>query len=160
KAKRPEDYDTVLSAELDRVYELMEEISPDKRVTDLLLLKYDYHNLKVMVKEYILESDFSDMYVNRGTVDFQKLKADYLANNFKKIQIDLRTAFDEVISYYAETDETQSIDLILNKYYFNHLYKLAEEKEIDLFIEYVSDLIDFTNIRALIRLKKQNKTNR
>lgn len=160
KVDRPEDYDKVLSAELDRVYKLMKEVSPDKRVIDLLLLKYDYHNLKVMVKEHILDKDFSHMYVNRGTVDYQEIKSDLLAENIKDIQEEFSNALEEVLSDYEKTKDPQRIDLILDKYYFEHLYDLAKETEIDLFIEYVEDLIDFTNIRTLIRLKKQNKSNK
>ena len=158
KVERPEDYDVVLSAELDRVYALMQEVSPDEKVIDLLLLKYDYHNLKVMVKEKILDTDFSHMYVDRGTVDFQKLKADFLSEN--QIEGEFGLALKDVMDDYEKTKDPQRIDLIFDKYYFEHLYNLAKKSEIDLFVEYVVGLIDFTNIRTLIRLKKQNKSNK
>lgn len=160
KVDRPEDYDKVLSAELDRVYELMEELSPDQRVVELLLLKYDYHNLKVMVKEHILDTDFSHMYVKRGTSEILEIKADFLAGNIKEIKEEFARALQDVVSDYEKTKDPQRIDLIFDKYYFDHLYKLAKETGIELFEEYVVDLIDFTNIRTLIRLKKQNKSNK
>lgn len=160
KVERPEDYDLVLSAELDRVYALMQELSPDSRVIDLLLLKYDYHNLKVMVKENILDKDFSHLYVDRGTMDIQAVKADFLSEQSNDIQKEFAVALKDVLDDYEETKDPQRIDLILDKYYFEHLYALAKETEIDLFVAYVVDLIDFTNIRTLIRLKKQNKSNR
>src|SRR5690554_6108472 len=43
---RPEDYENILSAELRRVYKLMDELTGEKIITKLLSLKYDYHNLK------------------------------------------------------------------------------------------------------------------
>ena len=160
KVDRPEDYDKVLSAELDRVYELMEELSPDQRVVELLLLKYDYHNLKVMVKEHILDTDFSHMYVKRGTSEILEIKADFLAGNIKGIKEEFALALQEVVDDYEKTKDPQRIDLIFDKYYYDHLFKLAKETGIELFEEYVVDLIDFTNIRTLIRLKKQNKSNK
>lgn len=159
KAERPEDYDMVLSAELDRVYKLMQEVSPDERVIDLLLLKYDYHNLKVMVKERVLDKDFSHIFVDRGTVDLKKLKTNFLSENYMDIEDEFAEALQRVTEDYEKTGDPQRIDLIFDKYYFEHLYNLAKETEIELFVEYVEDLIDFTNIRTLIRLKKQNKSN-
>lgn len=160
KIERPEHYDLVLSSELDRVYKLMEELSPDQRVIDLLRLKYDYHNLKVMVKEYLLDKDFSHMYIDRGTSDYQEIKSDFLSENFRAIKEEFAIALEDVLSDYEKNKDPQRIALILDKYYYEQLYNLAKDTKIDLFIEYVEDLIDFTNMRTLIRLKKQNKSNR
>ena len=50
---------------------------------------------------------------------------------------------------------SQRIDILLDRFYYEHLYELAKETDIPLFIKYVKDSIDFTNIRTLIRVKKQ-----
>lgn len=154
---RVEDYEKILSSELKRVYELMYEMSKDRVVVDLLALKYDYHNLKVLVKERILNQDFSDMYVPISTTDFHKLKSDYLTGNLKEMDARFREALEEVERDFNENQDPQRIDILLDRFYFTHLYDLAKETEIPLFIKYVKDLIDFTNIRTLIRVKKQNK---
>lgn len=154
---RPEEYDNVLSNELQRVYKLMREISKDKVIVDLLTLKYDYHNLKVFVKEMALNQDLSSLYIPIGTVDFNKLKADYQAGNYKFIEKKFKEAIDIVNKDYEETKDPQRIDLILDKLYFSHLYEMAKNTDVELFIEYVEDLIDFTNLKTLIRLKKQGK---
>lgn len=154
---RPEEYDNVLSNELQRVYKLMREISKDKVIVDLLTLKYDYHNLKVFVKEMALNQDLSSLYIPIGTVDFNKLKADYQAGNYKFIEKKFKEAIDIVNKDYEETKDPQRIDLILDKLYFSHLYEMAKNTDVELFIEYVEDLIDFTNLKTLIRLKKQDK---
>lgn len=154
---RVEDYEKILSSELKRVYELMYEMSKDRVVVDLLALKYDYHNLKVLVKEKILNQDFSDMYVPISTTDFLKLRSDYLTDNLKDIEPKIKEALDVVEKDYNKNNDPQRIDILLDRYYFNHLYDLAVETDIPLFIKYVKDLIDFTNIRTLIRVKKQKK---
>ena len=154
---RVEDYENILSSELKRVYELMYEMSKDKVVVDLLVLKYDYHNLKVMFKEKVLGTDLSDMYVPISTTDFQRLKTDYLTGNLKYLEPRIREALEEVERDYNENKDPQRIDILFDRYYFNHLYELAKETDIPLFIKYVKDSIDFTNIRTLIRVKKQKK---
>lgn len=154
---RAEDYEKILSSELKRVYELMYEMSKDKIVVDLMALKYDYHNLKVLVKEKILNQDFSDMYTPISTTDFNQLKVNYLSGNQKEIEPRFREALEAVEKDYDENQDPQRIDILLDRFYFNHLYDLALETDIPLFKKYVKDLIDFTNIKTLIRVKKQKK---
>src|SRR5690554_2633693 len=59
---RGEEYEKILSNELKRVYKLMREVSKDQTIVDILALKYDYHNLKVMIKEKESGKDLSDLY--------------------------------------------------------------------------------------------------
>lgn len=75
--KRIEDYEEILSSELKRVYKLLYEISPIRSVVDVMSIKYDYHNIKVLIKEKILNKDFSNMLVPVGKVDISKLKKCY-----------------------------------------------------------------------------------
>jgi len=85
------------------------------------------------------------------------LKTDYLSGNLKSMDSRFIKALDAVIADFEETKDPQRIELILDRYYFRHLYELAEGTEVSLFMDYVRDLIDLTNIRTLIRLKKQGK---
>ena len=72
--KRAEDYNILLKEELNRVYSLMYKVSPDSVIVDIMSLKYDYHNIKVMLKGRALDKDFSHMLIPVGTVDIEKLK--------------------------------------------------------------------------------------
>lgn len=155
--KRSEDYETILSTELTRVYKMMREVSKDPVVVDLLGLKYDYHNLKVMFKEHILKKDLSNVYVPIGTTDFNRVKQDFVEGNFRNIPKDFREAIEAISKDYEATGDPQRIDIILDRYYFTHLYKMAESTKIPLFINYVKDMIDFINIKTAVRLKKQEK---
>ena len=110
-----------------------------------------------MFKEKVLGTDLSDMYVPISTTDFQRLKTDYLTGNLKYLEPRIREALEEVERDYNENKDPQRIDILFDRYYFNHLYELAKETDIPLFIKYVKDSIDFTNIRTLIRVKKQKK---
>jgi V/A-type H+-transporting ATPase subunit C len=154
---RGEEYEKILSNELKRVYKLMREVSKDQTIVDILALKYDYHNLKVMIKEKESGKDLSDLYVPLGTTDFQEIRNEFLHGDLKNIKPEFRKAIEAVLTDLEETQDPQRIDIILDKYYYEHLYKMAEETKIDLFINYVKDMIDFINIRTSIRLKKQGK---
>ncbi len=154
---RNEDYENILSHELKRVYKLMREISKDQIVVDLMALKYDYHNLKVLVKEKKLNKDLSHLYIPIGTTDFQKIKDGFLEGNLKDVQPEFKDAIEAVLKDFEITKDPQRIDLIFDKFYFEHLYKMAVDTKVELFVNYVKDMIDFINIKSSIRLKKQGK---
>lgn len=52
--KRPEDYEEILSAELKRIYHEMYDMSPSKELIDLMGIRYDYHNLKVIDRKSVV----------------------------------------------------------------------------------------------------------
>lgn len=154
---RNEDYENILSHELKRVYKLMREISKEQIVVDLMALKYDYHNLKVLIKGKKLNKDLSHLYIPIGSTDFQKIKDGFLEGNLKDVQPEFKEAIEAVLKDFEITKDPQRIDLIFDKFYFKHLYNMAVSTEIELFINYVKDMIDFINIKSSIRLKKQGK---
>ena len=151
------DYEKILSNELIRIYDLMRDVSADPVVVDLLALKYDYHNMKVMVKEKIYKKDLSDLYISVSVLAPDFMKEAYTTQDFRQISKEFKTAIDAVEEDFKESSDPQRIDFIFDEYYFKHLYNMAERTKIDLFINYVQDMIDFTNVASLIRLKKQNK---
>lgn len=152
----PYDYEVLLSNELKRVYDLMDELTNEKVITEIISLRYFYHNLKVMVKEDVLDKSLEDMYVDFGQ-DIKNIKSAYLSGNYENIDPIIENALTETKNVYEESKDAQKIDIILDKYYFKHLNKLVSNIDIPLFINYVKDLIDFTNIRTLLRVKKLGK---
>lgn len=154
---RNEDYEKILYAEQKRIYALVSELTKEESITKLLALKYDYHNLKVMIKEDKFKKDLSDLYSPLGTLDMRRLKNDYRDGNLKDLKVEFIEAIEEVLKDLDTNDDPQRIDVIMDKHYFDHLYKIASETKIDLFVEYVKDMIDFINVRSIIRLKNQGK---
>lgn len=153
------DYEKILSNELKRIYKLMREVSVDQGLIDLLALKYDYHNLKVLIKDEEFNQDLSDLYVLMGTTELEDLRQAYKDEDNSDSEIDegFKLAINAIKLDLENHHDPQRIDIILDKYYFDHLYKLANDTKIDLFIEYVKDMIDFINVKSSIRMKKQGK---
>ena len=69
----------------------------------------------------------------------------------------MREAIEEAIYNFENTKDPQMIDIILDKYMFKALIQIKNEIK-DTFIDkYVVALIDSTNLKTLLRVKKQNK---
>lgn len=69
-----EDYELMLSRELIRVFDLMYYISLVKIIIDLMSIKYDYYNIKVILKGIFLKKDLFYFLINVGIIDVLKLR--------------------------------------------------------------------------------------
>ena len=155
KLSSPTDYEYILKEELTNFYDELFDISPSKIPVKLFTLKYFYHNLKVLIKEDIGKKDLKDLYMNIGDFDLKEYKDALLKGSKKNKYFELITRVEEL---YEEKKDPQLIDIYLDNAYFTELLELAKESKVDLFIKYAKNLIDFTNIRTLLRAKKQEKS--
>jgi len=155
KLERPEDYEKALASELKNSYDYMYSISPMHEVIDLMAYKYDYHNLKVMLKENLYNYNADGMYIDLGKANVNELKVKL--NSGEKIMADdiFSGSIREAVDKEFTKDDSQDIDLFIDTKYFEEMMRLARELDSEFFIQYVEDLIDFTNIRTLLRYKRK-----
>lgn len=155
--KRAEDYEIILSKELKRVYELMYDASPSKALIDLMSIKYDYHNIKVLLKGMFLQKDFSEMLISVGKIDIHTLKQSINNNSLGELPKVMKEAIEKAKETFEANKDPQEIDIILDNAMFAEMKDIAKELN-DMFVDkYVKALIDLTNIKTLLRVKKQNK---
>ena len=156
--KRAEDYEEVLSSELKRVFSVLYDISPERKLVDIMSIKYDYHNAKVLIKGKILKKDFSHMIIPIGMEDPVKLK--YAIDNeyFRDLNPIIREAIEVSLEDFTSNKDPQRIDVIIDKYMFEAISTISKEIKDSFLEKYIKSLIDLTNIKTLLRVKKQNKS--
>lgn len=155
--KRPEDYEEMLSLELNRVYDLVYELSPIKELVKVFSLKYDYHNIKVLLKERVLQKDLSSMLINLGDLDLKEIKNKINGDSYKTLSGNLGKGIKEALEVFNQTKDPQKIDIIIDKYMFKELLEINKSLNYKFIDNLVRAVIDSTNIRTLLRIKKQNK---
>ena len=157
EVKRAEDYEIILSEELKRIYAEMYNMSPSKELIDIMGIKYDYHNIKVILKGMFLNKDLSELLIPVGVIEPSKLKSSIENRNLSELKNEMAKAVEEAIKDFEDKKDPQRIDVILDKYMFEEMRTIAKNLK-DAFVEkYVKALIDLTNIKTLLRVKKQNK---
>lgn len=152
KLDRPENYEQVLSEVLNKTYKEAMEISPDKSLVEILSCKYDYHNLKVLVKENILKEKFDSMYCMLDGNEIEAFRELALKNDEG-----LSKDFKECLDFFETTNDPQDIDIFIDKKYFEKVLSLAEDFKLEMITEYFKAMIDFINLRTFIRCRKQNQ---
>ncbi|GAA0078319.1 V-type ATP synthase subunit C [Clostridium sp. CTA-5] len=155
--KRAEDYELILSEELKRLFHVMYDISPVKSLIDLMSIKYDYQNIKVILKGMFLKQDLSYLLIHVGTIEVSKLKYLIENNDIRDLSLVMREGIEEAINNFSNTKDPQMLDIILDKYMFKQLVQIKNEIKDGFVDKYVEALIDSTNLKTLLRVKKQNK---
>lgn len=155
--KSSDDYDILLKEELKRVYNLMDEISPDKSIVDIMRIKYDYHNLKVLLKARLLKKNLDYLMMDVGTIAAENMKLMINTEDYKSLPVKMKDAFLEAEKAFKTYDDPQKIDIIIDKYMYEDLSLKSENMEYDFIKNYFKSNIDFINMRTYVRLKKQEK---
>ena len=155
--KRAEDYEAILGGELKRLFTVMYDISPVKSLVDLMSIKYDYQNIKVILKGIFLKKDLSYLLIPVGTIDSHKLKTTIENGNLSELPHIMREAVEEAKADFENTNDPQRIDIILDRYMFKSLVEIKKELNDSFVSKYVDALIDSTNLKTLLRVRKQNK---
>ncbi len=152
-----QDYEKILKRETERVFSLIRELSNESEIVDILSLKYDYHNLKVLLKSRLMGKDFTDLLMDAGTQKVDKLKQKFDIKNYNDMPGEFVQAIEEVEKEFSENKDPQKIDLIVDKYYYRNLLRIAHKIDVPVISAYVEGLIDFQNLITLFRVKKQDR---
>lgn len=160
------DYDTALPFEealkqaLDRTYALLEELAPDKHLMDIFLLKNDYHNLKVLIKQEFLPLDAvqdTNCLIANGSMPADELAALFANRQFGKLHPIMRQAVEEAISSMQTAGDPQQIDLLLDRALYRQMAALAGQMDNAFVSGWVARMADTTNIRTCVRVRRMGK---
>lgn len=155
--KRANDYEEILSTELKRIYNLVYELCPVNEIVDLMSIKYRYHNLKVLLKGKFLGKDFSNMLIDLGKDDLNDLKRKIDSDNYNDLKGNVHKAVEEAIEDFEINKDPQKIDIIVDRFMYEELVNIKKSLDYKFTDKIVNAMIDSTNIKTLLRIKKQGK---
>lgn len=171
---RPEEYEKILDEELKNSYDLIENTAGDDNILQYFRERYNFHNLKVLVREIAQDESYANLYNDIGNIDLAYIKRHLSSDNIEvgfleSLEIEGYEPFnksvnenDTYVEYgkkalakFRETNNPKDIDITLDKAYYEKL--LIDAKEIDLeeLTKYTKERIDLINIKTLLRIKAQ-----
>lgn len=152
------DYELLLKNETARTFKAGSEmLGGDKRIIEILSLKYDYHNLKTMVKSKVSGRDMSDLFIYSSDNKPDKIKLQFDSGHFTDTKSEFVNALKDAEAKYTDTQDPQMVDVVMDRAYYRHLKAIAESIGIDLFSDFVSASIDFYNVSSMLRAVKMGK---
>lgn len=147
-----------LEQRLAAVFDEVENMVPEKELVQMFRLKYDYHNVKTIIKSHGAETDGSALLSRRGSVDVGALEEAFRTGEYAMIPTPLAEAMQDASSTLSRTSNPQLADFALDKAYFVELKRLADSLSDSAFSEgYVRLLVDSANLRSAVRTWRMGK---
>lgn len=151
------DFEKALEAGLKSTYKVIDDSTRDHRFTLLSKLRYDFHNLKVLLKQKYLEQDYEYILSSLGSTEVETLKKAVADDEYAHLPYWMKTACEEAVVDFQLNKDPQRIDIIFDRALYASLIGLAEDIGDDSLKDMVKTEIDLININSFLRVKKMDK---
>lgn len=139
------------------VFRELETLVPNCEVLDLFRLKYDYHNVKVLIKSDAMLQDDRSLLSESGRISTEQMRKLFQEDRLRDLPGVLGSAAQEAKNLLARSSNPQLSDFALDRAYFGELQQIAESLDSDFARGYVSILADSTNLRSAVRIQRMGK---
>ena len=155
--RRPEAMDAALSAVREATLADLAEGTPDARYIDLFKVKYDYHNVKALLKAEAVGTAPDRMLMDMGRVSTAELAEAVRSRELDGLPETLAAAVVEAREGLDTTRDPQLSDIVLDRWMYRDMAQVAEDTGSQFLRGYVETQIDAANLRALIRTLRMGK---
>ena len=156
-ATHPEAMDAALSAAREATLSDLGDSVPDPRYIDIFKLKYDYHNVKAVLKADAMGTDADHMLMDMGRVPAAELKEAVQTGDVENLPVRLATAVKEAKEVLDTTRDPQLSDIVLDRWCYRDMDDVAEATGSAFLHGYVKAQIDAANLRSLVRTLRMGK---
>ena len=132
------------------LYDDLEKLIDNFDIMSILRAKYDFHNVKVLLKGKISEEDFSDRCSALGSIPVSKMVEVFKEEKYSYLPLYLRKAVENGISvYYSKDHNPQLLSFAVDAIMAETLTTYTENSFLN---DYYKLWIDLTNLKIILRL--------
>ncbi|MBQ6420778.1 MAG: V-type ATPase subunit [Clostridia bacterium] len=140
-----------LRGRTDAMWELLQSVLPDPHGLDSLLVKNDFHNLKVLLKALVSESDPDGLYLTPSIYDPEALRPLVYERKNDALPLPLQHADRSAYSILTKTRFAQLGDSVIDRAALEWQIKLAEKADHPVLSELAEADAALTDIKILYR---------
>ncbi|MBQ8003546.1 MAG: V-type ATPase subunit, partial [Oscillospiraceae bacterium] len=137
--------------------ELVSEICEKSAIAEVFALKYDFHNIKTVIKASLSGSDPQKLMSSSGTLEAEVILSAYSTGDVKALPEKMGRALNEAKEILSRTGDAALADISLDKAYFEMLDDAAQKSGSAFLCGYVSLLADTANLRTAVRTVRQGR---
>ncbi|MFH1760954.1 MAG: V-type ATPase subunit [bacterium] len=143
--------DNLINSELMIIKNLLDHLAPNHPIIIKLWEKYDYLNIKFILKSYLLNKTADKEHLYQiGNLDPDHLIY-FIRENTDNIPKNIKNIISQAKQSALENNHnTQIVDIVLDKYYLESAKSLAIKSSVKLFIDYIALQIDLANIKTIL----------
>lgn len=153
----PTSIERTLSQARLELFAQLRKLAPDPALVDVFCIKYDYHNLKVLLKARALGLSSDTLLLNAGRYDTAALQEALSGGTLERVSDTFRAAAERAGECLAHTGDPQLADFILDRAYYAELLEAARTVGSGFLTDYVRVSIDAANLRAAVRARRMGQ---
>jgi V/A-type H+-transporting ATPase subunit C len=127
------------------------------RVVDVFRLKYDYHNIKVLVKSMGANVDAARLLSRSGRVSAESVTEAFIRGERGSLPAPMAEIMGEAVGILSRTSNPQLADMAVDRAYFSELLAMARSAGGDYMAGYARLLIDGANLRVYTRAARTGR---
>jgi len=146
-----------LASRRGEAFALVRNMIKDKRLTDIFLVKYDYHNVKTLLKSEATGDNPDNLLIESGNIPVRQLKVMLQEDKFQDLSKIMVQSIADAREMLGKTQDPQLLDMILDKAMYADMLGMANPLYFKFLKAYVVLMIDSVNLRTLVRSKRMGK---
>lgn len=146
-----------LAAEREKLFEDLYRFVPDKAVVDVFKVKYDYHNIKVLLKAQAMGLGGDHLLLDAGRVPTERLQRALTEGAYDVLPEELAKAAREAAEVLGTTGDPQLADFVLDRAYYAEMLSASRRTGSSFLEGYVRTTIDAANLRSAVRTLRMHK---
>ena len=132
---------------------LQERLKPNHhKVMDLLFLEQNIHNLKLIVKSAIMDTDLENLFIPLF-YSYGQLRDAAAAGDYKKLEKSISVVLGSAVELSKKQKNYRLLELELEKNYLKEVFATVKNLDSRLITEYLRHIIDIMNIKNICRNK-------
>lgn len=156
--KSPSEFDSVIESELVNAYTDVASFVPDSALVELCRVPYDFHNVKVILKNLIQVKEGAERSYRLVTKLGNYSTDDYIlaieGEDYKLLPYGLDRVIPKCYSLWEQSRDIHEVELALDNALFAVMRNLASDLKMPEVVSWVRSKIDAENLRTLCRLKR------
>lgn len=148
----------ILSAEEEKTWALMRELTDDMTPFSVLLCPTDFNNLKAAIKCVISNTEPHQVFLPGGTVEPERLLQAVREKEFSLLPEELKATAEEAYPLFLETQDGQLCDVTIDRHCLAAILQKGKELKEPILLQYAELFCAVSDIKIAVRCCKTKKS--
>lgn len=159
EVERPDDLEAGLMRALADTLSTLSCLSPEQELIDLFRLRWDFRNLKSLVKASVLKLEGVDLGLvdGVGTMETAVLEKAVQEEDYVALPVVLADAAREAADEFRDRGELHAIDTVFDRAMWSNELSTADSHGNEFLSGYFRAEIDLGNIRTFVRVRESDR---
>jgi V/A-type H+-transporting ATPase subunit C len=150
----PGGYERLLGDQLRAAYEEARAMAPGEVAVEVLSAKYDFYNLKALLKARYAGKDGAELLIRAGMTPVEALQEAVSTGDGRMLPAALASAMAEAEALFALSPNPQALDILFDRAWVADGFARIGKRGNDTIRQYLTDLVDMKNIATVLRIRR------